>query len=215
MLNQGRIPEMDNSKNYCFCELAPLYALDLLSEEEKIWVEQQIAEFRELEAELASYQSAVTAIPYSVPLPPMADNLQERLFERLELDLPAVPSTDVPALPQNIAAQPLATRFQNLDWQPHATPGVMVAIVHRDEIKREIVGFLRAEAGVRYPFHRHAGREEILLLEGDLAIADAVYHVGDYIRSDPGSSHAPYTSGGCQFFFHTSMDDEYRENSGN
>ncbi|WP_431655780.1 cupin domain-containing protein [Pantanalinema rosaneae] len=103
---------------------------------------------------------------------------------------------------------------QNLDWTPHATPGVTVAIVHRDEVKRELAGFLRAEPGVRYPFHRHAAIEEIFMLEGDLVVGDEVYGAGDYIRSHPGSSHAPYTNGGCRFFFHTSIDDEYPELTG-
>jgi anti-sigma factor ChrR (cupin superfamily) len=80
---------------------------------------------------------------------------------------------------------------------------------HADVSKREIVGFLRAEPGVRYPFHRHAAIEEIFMLEGDLVIENRVYGAGDYIRSSPGSAHAPYTKGGCRFFFHTSMDDEY------
>jgi ChrR Cupin-like domain len=48
-------------------------------------------------------------------------------------------------------------------------------------------------------------------LEGDLVIGNEVYGAGDYIRSSPGSSHAPYTNGGCRFFFHASMDDEYPE----
>lgn len=101
-------------------------------------------------------------------------------------------------------------RSQDLDWTPHATPGVTVAIVHRDEVKRELVGFLQAEPGVRYPFHRHAAIEEIFMLEGDLVVGDEVYSAGDYIRSHPGSSHAPYTNGGCRFFFHTSIDQDLR-----
>jgi hypothetical protein len=204
MLNKRLIPQMDDNKNYCFCELAPLYALDLLNEEEKAWVERQIATCPDLATELASYQAAVTAIPYSAPQMPMAEDLKERLFQRLELE-PPIPT---PA-PQTIAASYFAVRSQNLHWQPHSIPGVTIAIVHTDQIKREIVGFLKVQGGVRYPLHRHAGTEEIFMLEGDLAIEDQVYGVGDYIRSAPGSSHSPYSHSGCQFFFHTSMDDEY------
>jgi hypothetical protein len=195
---------MDNTQNYCFCELAPLYALDLLSEEEKEWIQQQVSDCPDLAEELATYQSAVTAIPYSVPTLTIPENLKERLFERLELDTP-------PHLPkpQKTTASPIAVRSQDLNWQPHTVPGVTIAIVHTDEVKREIVGFLRAEPGVHYPFHRHAAREEILMLEGDLVVEDEVYGAGDYIRSYPGSSHAPHTNNGCHFFFHTSMDDEY------
>jgi anti-sigma factor ChrR (cupin superfamily) len=197
------------TENYCFCELAPFYALDLLSEEERSWVEQQLVACPDLVDELAAYQSAVTAIPYSVSALPMAAGLKDRLFGRLELETPR--SRIVPA---GIPEPYRAVRSQDLDWIPHPTPGVAISIVHRDEITRELVGFLRAEPGVHYPLHRHAAIEEIFMLEGDLVIGDAVYGAGDYIRSYPGSSHAPYTSGGCRFFFHTSMDDEYPERVG-
>jgi hypothetical protein len=191
-------------QNYCFCELAPLYALDVLSQAEKMWVEQQLVESPELAEELAAYQSAIASIPYSAPALPVAADLKDRLFDRLGLETPH--SETVPA---RTPTPYLAVRSQALDWQPHRTPGVAIAIVHRDESTRELVGFLRAEAGVRYPFHHHAKREELFMLEGDLVIGNEVYGAGDYIRSSPGSSHAPYTNGGCRFFFHTSMDDEY------
>ncbi|MCU0525039.1 MAG: cupin domain-containing protein [Elainella sp. Prado103] len=190
-------------ENYCFCELAPLYALDLLSTAEQAWVEQQVAAHPDLAEELAFYQSAVDVIPYSVSAAPMPTDLKQRLFDRLDLELPAEPPAVCP--PPSYQA----IRAADLDWQPHPTPGVMVAIVHRDPIKREIVGFLKAEPGVRYPFHCHAALEEIFMLEGDLIVGDQVYGAGDYLLSQPGSSHAPYTIGGCRFFFHTSMDDQY------
>ena len=195
-----------NSENYCFSELAPLYVLDMLSEPERLWVEQQVVECPDLLEELESYQSAVTAIPYSSsPLTPPAD-LKDRLFDRLGLEKSS--SHEVPD-PSPTSFQ--AVRSQDLSWQPHPVPGVFIAIVHMDEIKREIVGFLRAEPGVHYPNHCHGAEEEMVMLEGDLVIGDEVYGPGDYIRSHPGSSHAPYTNGGCQFFFHGSMDDEYPE----
>ena len=188
----------------CFCELAPLYALDQLDAVERDWVEQQIAECPDLVEELATYESAIAALPYTAPALPVAPDLKQRLFERLHLDPPpASPLPDCPPAPYR------AIRAADLNWQPHATPGVMIAIVHQDEITRELVGFVRAAAGVQYPVHRHAAIEEIFMLEGDLVIGDEIFAAGDYIRSQPGSSHAPYTVGGCRFFFHTSMDDDY------
>jgi hypothetical protein len=192
------------NENYCFCDLAPFYALDVLSQQEKGWVEQQVAINPDLAEELAAYGAAVTALPYETPPMPMAGDLKERLFERLQLASPDLDSLPEPAL------QPfLAVRSQHLVWQPHSTPGVQIAIVHTDEIKREVVGFLKAEPGVRYPYHRHAAIEELFMLEGDLVIGDEVFGSGDYIRSLPGTGHAPYTVDGCKFFFHTSMDDDY------
>ncbi len=72
-----------NHQERCFCELAPLYALALLTEEERVWVEQQAAASSELMAELAEIQETVGAISYSVPLVPVPTDLKERLFERL------------------------------------------------------------------------------------------------------------------------------------
>ncbi len=72
-----------NNENRCFCELAPLYALDLLTEEERAWVEQQAAASPELTAELAELQATVGAISYSAPVVPVPADLKDRLFERL------------------------------------------------------------------------------------------------------------------------------------
>ncbi len=197
------------NEHYCFCDLAPFYALDVLSPQEKEWVEQQVAANPELAAELVTYGSAVGALAYSVPFPPMAMDLKERLFERLQLDWPEPPNQGEEPVAEASVQPFLAVRSQDLNWQPHTIPGVQVAIVHRDLVKQEVVGFLKADPGVRYPYHRHAAVEELFLLEGDLVVGDTVFSPGDYIRSLPGSEHAPYTVEGCRFFFRTSMDDDY------
>jgi ChrR Cupin-like domain len=202
-----------NIENNCFCELAPLYVLGLLSEVEKSWVEQQLAEHPELFEELVEYETAVTAIPYSIPIVPMAENIKQRLFASLELE-PSAPQPKPEPLSEiieNILPSVLAIRKEDVRWQPRRTPGVEIAILHRDESKREIVGLFRAAAGVRYPLHQHATGEDIYMLEGDLVFGDEVYGAFDYIRSEPGSMHLPYTIGGCMFFFRTSMDDKYAD----
>lgn len=196
----------------CFCELAPLYALDLLDEQERRVVEEQIAERPDLATELAEFQAAVAAISYSTPSVPMAADLQERLFQRIGQPMPS--DEPVTQVASSLVVPPeLVMRSQNIVWQPHPVPGVMIATLHVDPVKREITGLLRAEPGVRYPLHRHAAIEEMFMLEGDLAIAGQVYGAGDYIRSHPGSSHAPETRGGCMFFFRTSLDDEYPDST--
>jgi anti-sigma factor ChrR (cupin superfamily) len=196
-----------DTENYCFCDLAPLYALDMLDEAERAWVEQQAEADPDLAEELALYQSVATTMAYSVPPQSLATDLKNRLFEQLGLAPPE------PSLAVNPMSY-LAVRSQDLNWQPHPAPGISVAIVHIDEVKREMIGFLRAEPGRRYPLHRHAAMEEIFMIEGDLVIEDAVYYAGDYIRSYPGSSHAPHSNTGCRFFFRTSLDDEYLEPMG-
>jgi hypothetical protein len=82
-----------NDQERCFCELAPLYALDLLTEEERVWVERQAAASPELATELAEIQATVGAISYSVPAVPVPTDLKARLFERLD-QTPPVPEVE-------------------------------------------------------------------------------------------------------------------------
>jgi anti-sigma factor ChrR (cupin superfamily) len=193
-----------NAEDRCFAELAPLYALDLLDEADRQFVEEQIADCPELAEELTELQATVGAIPYSTPVIPMADNLKDRLFQRLGY------ATPEPAVPVSSGRLPeVVVRSQDLDWKPYRIPGVRVARLHRDPVRREVSALLRAEAGVCYPMHCHASFEEIYLLEGDLIIGEQVYRAGDYIRSEQGSLHSPSTRTGCMFFVRTSLDDEY------
>jgi hypothetical protein len=69
-----------------FYELAPLYALDLLDLEERLWVKAQARDCPDLAQELASYQTAVGLMPYSAPTVAMAADLKDRLFNQLNLD---------------------------------------------------------------------------------------------------------------------------------
>jgi quercetin dioxygenase-like cupin family protein len=200
-----------NSERFCFCELAPLYALDLLDGEERLWVETQIAEDPDRALELAEYQQAVSDIPYSATPVPMAANLKERLFDRLGLNsldnLPPSPppTADVPPIPDFFSL-----RSSQMKWRPDPRcPGVEMALLYIDRDRREAATMVKAGAGVLYPRHRHVSTEEIYMLEGELIIGTEVYGVGDYIRSSPGSIHAPKTLTGCMFFMKSSLDNEY------
>lgn len=185
-----------------FSELAALYALDLLEEQNCGLVEEAIAQFPDLQTELAEFQLAVSAIAYSSPPVPLATNLKDRLFQRIaisEEDTTTKSTTSVSALKEKAAV---------VDWEPHSIPGVMIGKLSLDLEKREIVCFVRAKAGMSLPKHRHAGNEEIVVLEGDLVFDGEIYGSGECIRSGPGSAHQPETYGGFLIFLRTSLDDE-------
>jgi hypothetical protein len=196
-----------NSARQCFCDLAPLYVLDLLDEAERDWVEGQILENPELAEELLQYEVAATALPYGVQLAEVADDLEGRLFDALNL----APPEDTPVAEASNHNQLFTVRFQDIKWKAHPVPGVEVSIFYTDRMARRISGVLKASPGMQYPLHRHRGTEEIYMMSGDLRIGTQMYGAGDYIRSHPGSVHAPYSRDGCMFFFNTSMDDEYFE----
>ena len=89
-----------NAEDRCFCELAPLYALNLLDDEDRQWVEAQAIEYPELAVELAEHQLTVNALPYAMPAAPMAVDLKERLFQRLTEEPAEVPAPlSLPSLP--------------------------------------------------------------------------------------------------------------------
>jgi quercetin dioxygenase-like cupin family protein len=198
---------MMNDDHRCFAELAPLYALDLLDLEERLWVESQVLDCPDLAEELTSYQTAVGVIPYSAPIVPMAADLKDRLFDRLGL----APVESVPKMPPEVPPHlnMFAIRSADLDWQPRRIEGVQAVVLFRDQASRTQHLLVKAAAGVVYPLHQHAGIEEIYMLEGELIIDDEVYLAGDYIRSYPNSIHAPFTNTGCMFLIRACIDDNY------
>jgi quercetin dioxygenase-like cupin family protein len=199
---------MTTNNHRCFCDLAPLYALDLLDLEERLWVEAQIAECPDLAEELTSYQEAVGAMPYTAPLVPMAADLKERLFDRLGLDpVPPSPSESAPLHPQLFSI-----RADELEWKPHRVEGIECAVLFVDSVSRMRTLMVRARGGIKYPVHQHRGVEEIYMLEGELEIEGNTYAAGDYIRSSPNSIHAPFTATNCMFLIRSSIDDNYDEN---
>ncbi len=216
------------STHYCFCELAPLYVLGTLSDEERSWVEQQIRECPELAEELAMAEEAVSALAYSLPPLAPAQDLKQRLFQRIADDdenqsLPHAESTaagsrsPVFAGTESLnfdkpeALSVLLELVGDLKWRPYQAPGVMVAPLHINYRTRRVVCLLKAEAGIRYPLHNHAEAEEIFMLAGDLVDGDRTYRAGDYIRSESGSTHAPRTEAGCIFLVRASLDDKILE----
>ena len=198
---------MINDDHRCFCELAPLYSLDLLDLEQRLWVEAQVLACPDLAEELASYQTAVGLMPYSAPIVPMATDLKDRLFDRLGLEPISSDPEIPPVVPPDLKM--FAIRSADLDWQPRRIEGVQAVVLFRDEINRTQHLLVKAAAGVVYPLHQHVGIEEIYMLEGELVIDDEIYLAGDYIRSYPNSIHAPSTNTGCMFLIRACIDDNY------
>jgi quercetin dioxygenase-like cupin family protein len=232
------------STHNCFCELVPLYALNILDTEEQSWVEQQMAECPELAEELTIAQDAVSALAYTVlPVTPAPD-LKQRLFHRLtESDLKlddsvtarsyandadmscsatsvATSVLDVLENSSDAASSPqsnhdgvtmLSSLLSSLKWKPYQVPGTEIVVLNVNHRTSQIVCLFKAEAGKRYPLHSHAGTEEIFMLAGDLVDGDRIYRAGDYIRSEPGSTHAPITQEGCIFLVRTSLSDKFLE----
>jgi hypothetical protein len=68
---------------------------------------------------------------------------------------------------------------------------------------------VRLQPGVSYPPHRHAGREELHLLHGELWIDDRKLYPGDYYDAEPGTADSRvWSETGCTCVLITSLNDK-------
>jgi anti-sigma factor ChrR (cupin superfamily) len=86
-------------------------------------------------------------------------------------------------------------------WTPSPLPGVERRMLDRigGEVARA-TSIVRYAAGSRFDRHVHGGGEEILVLEGVFSDERGDHPAGTYLRNPPGTSHAPYSRGGCTLF---------------
>jgi hypothetical protein len=86
-------------------------------------------------------------------------------------------------------------------WTPSPAPGVTRRMLDRigGEVARA-TSIVRYAPNSRFPVHRHDGGEEFYVLDGVFSDAAGDYPAGTYVRNPPGTSHAPWTDGGCLLF---------------
>ncbi len=177
------------------CDLAALYSLGALDAGD-VW------RFREhlldgcvsCVEDLDSFEVVAGSLAYAGTTTSPSPILRDRLFD-------AIAETGVADERPSLEAVG--------DWEPYKIPGISIRRLHVDEQAREAVLLVRAMPGVRYPRHRHAGVEEMFMLEGELRFGDTIYRPGDYVRSDSGSIHgSSETLGGCMFLLRASLDNE-------
>jgi len=85
-----------------------------------------------------------------------------------------------------------------LPWQSSPSPWVKRRLIERDggEVARA-TSIVRYEPGAHFAEHRHDLGEEILVLRGVFSDEHGEYAAGAYIKNPPGSTHAPFSEGGC------------------
>jgi anti-sigma factor ChrR (cupin superfamily) len=72
-----------------------------------------------------------------------------------------------------------------------------------DRIGGEIAratSLVRFAPGSSFPFHEHGGGEEVFVLDGVFEDEYGSYPAGTYLRDPVGTSHTPFTKGGCTLF---------------
>ncbi len=79
---------------------------------------------------------------------------------------------------------PTARQYTEPEWEAVA-PGISCKLLATDHERHRVSMLVRLAAGAEYPPHRHAGCEELHLLDGELWINDRKLYPGDYSRAEP------------------------------
>lgn len=92
-------------------------------------------------------------------------------------------------------------RPQDRVWVDSPVEGVSRQYLDRigNEVARA-TSVVRYAAGARFNTHTHGGGEEFLVLNGEFADEYGVYPTGTYVRNPINSSHAPFSTSGCELF---------------
>ena len=111
-------------------------------------------------------------------------------------------------------SQAARVQLDTLPWLASPSPGVDRRMLDRvgTEVARA-TSVVRYAPGSRFDAHTHDLGEEFLVLEGVFSDEHGDYPAGTYVRNPPGSSHAPFTEGGCTIFVKLrqfAVDDERR-----
>jgi hypothetical protein len=96
------------------------------------------------------------------------------------------------------AGMPVILHAAGRRWRRTGLHGVRYQTLFADRAANRRTVLLEMAPGSVFPDHEHASIEEVILLEGDLAIGGTVLRKHDYIRIRPGVAHGePRSEGGC------------------
>lgn len=177
-------------------ETLPEYVLHAIPAGEAISVERHLVGCAHCRRELEELRHVVDALALwgtDVLRPPQS--VRRRLAHRI-----AAESGDERAL-VSAGTQP------EPPWTQVA-PGLQVKMLSADSQTDRVSMLVRLAPGFAYPSHRHAGVEELHLLDGELWIDGRQLVPGDYNRAEPGSDdHVVWSGTGCTCAVTTSVKD--------
>jgi anti-sigma factor ChrR (cupin superfamily) len=187
---------LSNRHDQDHADLVFMYALHALPPDETAAVEQRIVACAECRHELETLRPIVDSLPLS-PVDMLGPSTS--VWDRLAMRVAGKASETPPVGSQE--------RWTEPDWQ-EAAPGISVKLLATDTARKRVSMLVRLAPGTDYPPHRHAGLEELHLLDGELMIDDRKLYPGDYNRADTGSmDRRVWSETGCTCVLVTSYDD--------
>ena len=94
--------------------------------------------------------------------------------------------------------QTVVINTNDKEWEASPMPGVWRKPLAREAAENgHTTSIVRYDPGSSFSSHKHPLGEEILVLEGVFSDQHGNYPAGTYLRSPPGTSHAPFSEEGC------------------
>jgi anti-sigma factor ChrR (cupin superfamily) len=187
-------PASDHGQDYA--ERVFPHALGTLPAAEVPAMDAHLAECADCRTVLQNLRPVVEAFvawPTNVLRPPTS--LWERLTRRIAAETGQEPLLPAPPRP----VEP--------EWH-EAAPGISYKLLATDAERNYVSMLVRLEPNTAYPSHRHAGVEELHLLDGELWIEDRKLYPGDYNRGEPGAvDRRVWSETGCTCVLVTSYHD--------
>jgi anti-sigma factor ChrR (cupin superfamily) len=182
-------------------ELLVLYVLETLPSGEAEADQANLAACEECRQELRNFRPVVDSlVSWPTDVLRSAGSLWDRLAERIREE---TGQARVPRVDPN-RAEP---NWVEPAWKEVA-PGIWCKLLATDADRDRVTMLVRLAPGTDYPAHRHAGIEELHLLDGELRIDDRVLSAGDYYRAEPGSVDGRvWSDTGCTCVLITSFHD--------
>jgi anti-sigma factor ChrR (cupin superfamily) len=178
-------------------DLVFMYVLRALPSNEMLRVAAHISGCEECREEMKRLRPVVESLVSrrtGVLWPPAS--LWERLTQRIAEET----GTKSVMTPAPISISP--------EWEQVAA-GISVKLLSTNIKEHRVSMLVQLAPGTDYPSHRHAGVEELYLLDGVLIIDDKTLYPGDYFRADAGSvDHRVWSKTGCTCVLLTSTEDE-------
>lgn len=177
-------------------DLPFLYALRALPPREMAVVDAHIAGCAECRQEVEALRPTIESfVSWPTDLLRPSPALWDRLAQRIAAETGGEP---VPPAPEPWAEP---------QWQEPA-PGISCKLLATDAARKRVSLLVRLAPGTEYPPHRHAGLEELHLLDGELMIGDRKLYPGDYNRAEAGSlDRRVWSETGCTCVLITSSHD--------
>jgi anti-sigma factor ChrR (cupin superfamily) len=180
-------------------ELVGLYALRVLPASEAAKIEAHLSTCTQCRRELETLHPVLDSLAHwPTDLLRPAESLWDRLIERIgaeqELEF----------------GQSLTSQSAQPEWED-VGPGISCKLLATAVEADRVSMIVRLAPGAAYPPHRHAGVEELHLLDGELWIDGRKLYPGDYSRAEPGTAdQRVWSETGCTCVLITSPSDVLR-----